>query len=82
LSLPKEIWDDHRIGDDIEVVYVAKGGMPYHRDGIYASDGNFIVDYGILAVEFGMIAFALVVPLTYWFSRRRRRKERDTPVSG
>ncbi len=60
LSLPESAWNEYEIGDEIEVVFVPADNKPYYRDGIFANDGNFALDYGLLAFEVGMIVVGLI----------------------
>lgn len=59
IGLPRAVWGRYDVGDEIEIVYLPDSEEPFHRDGIYASDGNFIFDYVLLAVEIIFSAFAL-----------------------
>ncbi len=60
LNLPLEVWNHYEIGDTIEVVYVTGDLQPYHRDSIYADDGNFAFDRGLQMVEIAMIVVAIL----------------------
>ena len=60
LNLPQDIWDRYDVGDEIEIRFLPDRGTPFHRDGIYASDENFAFDYGLLMVEFGVLAFGVI----------------------
>lgn len=59
MNLPKEVWDRYEVGEAIEVVKVRPNGLPFHREGIYACDSNFVLDYCLLLFEFGLILYAL-----------------------
>ncbi len=66
LNLPEEVWNRYEIGDPIKLVFVPNDDSPFHRDGIFASDENFLFDYGLLCVECAMIAAAIVgAPVTF-----------------
>lgn len=58
-----EKWDHLNIGDEIEVVYLPGDPTPYTRDGIFASDGNFAFDRGLVAVEIALIVFSLLAAM-------------------
>lgn len=73
LNVPASLWESVEIGDEIEIVYLPPSTTPYHREGIYASDGNFAFDYGLLVFELGLILLALAgVPATLWYLHRTR----------
>ena len=75
LNLPEKVWHRYEVGDEIEIVFVRNSKWPYHRDGIFASDGNFMFDYGLLAFELGLIAFAAIgAPATALFFYLREPK--------
>jgi hypothetical protein len=88
MNLPPEQWGRLRVGDPVEVVYVPGDPSPYTRDGIYASDGNFAFDRGLLVVEGGMVgvsvigATALGVCFLIRDSRSRRKGHRVQPRRG
>jgi hypothetical protein len=81
MNLPPEMWDDYEVGDTIEIVYLPGDPTPYQRDGIYANDGNFAFDRGLLVVEGGMIAVSVVAACVaavalYLWGRWRRSKQK------
>jgi hypothetical protein len=89
LNLPPEMWDEYAEGDTIEIVYLPDDPTPYQRDGIYASDGNFAFDRGLLVVEGSMIgvsvlgAFVTAVALFLlglWLRRRQKPPGQDEPL--
>lgn len=53
-------WEQVRIGDPIEIVRPDSDNEVYLRRGeIYASDGSFAVDFGLLAVELAAVGYCL-----------------------
>jgi hypothetical protein len=83
LYLPRETWEGLQAGSTIEVVYLPGDPWPYTRDSVYASEGNFAFDRGLLVVEFGMVAVALLGsaitvcwPLLFGRGARRARRLR------
>ncbi|SMP70722.1 hypothetical protein SAMN06265222_113113 [Neorhodopirellula lusitana] len=60
IFLPPEVWERYDVGDSIDLVFVPGRTSPYHRDGIFASDGNLIFDYVLLAIEFLMMVGAVI----------------------
>ncbi len=75
LNLPYEVWAQLNLGDPIEITFFPDGSGPYHRDGIFADDGNILFDRSLLAIEWAMVvgSFASAVLLS-WALRRRRGK--------
>lgn len=73
LYLPTEVWNRYQIGDPIDVVYLAGDSSPYHREDIYADDGNFIFDNALLLFEGGLILLSFLgAGVTFWYLRRNR----------
>src|SRR4029453_9853595 len=73
LYLPTEVWKRYEIGDPIEVVFISGDPSPYHREDIYADDGNFIFDNVLLLFESGLILFScLGAGITFWYVRCHR----------
>ena len=60
MNLQRETWKNLQIGDPVESVYLPGSSQPYRRDGIFASDGNFAFDRGLLAVEIAMVIVSLL----------------------
>jgi len=60
LNLPPEVWNRYKIGDEIEIVYVPNDSTPYHREGIFAEDGNFMFDRFLQLIEIAMIVVAVL----------------------
>ena len=77
LNFSKSVWDSYSIGDAIEIVYLVNDPRPYHQQGIYASDGNFVFDYVVLAIEFAMVVVPLLaaIGIGLYFRRQDRRRE-------
>lgn len=77
LNLPVEVWDRYQPDAPIEVIYLPGDPSPYHREDIYADDGNFAFDTGLLVVEAAFMLFALLgAGLTFWCLRRARQRPR------
>lgn len=71
LNLPRAVWSRYAVGDEIEIVFVPGDSSPHHREGIYASDGNFVFDYLLLACESGLALVSLLAfPAIGWYLRR------------
>jgi hypothetical protein len=52
-----EKWSSLQIGDQIEMVKIPGDNDVYAKDGIFADDSNFIVDYVLFALEIAAIVF-------------------------
>lgn len=79
INLPKHVWQRYGRGDEIEIVFLPGDNSAYHREDFYADDGNFAFDYGLLAIEIGMIVFAIVgASITFWVLRRSERISMNT----
>ena len=63
MNVTRELFERAERGATMEVTYLPGDPTPYHRAGIYASDGNVTLDTVLLAVEGAMIAVALVLIL-------------------
>ena len=57
INIDEEQWNDFSIGDSIPIIQLQDDPIPYYRQGIYASDGNFILD------------FILICLLLWWLKR-------------
>lgn len=55
MNLPRGIWVPLEKGDTIEVTYLPGSRAAYHRNGIYAGDGNFRFDRALRAVEWLLV---------------------------
>lgn len=55
MNMEREPWSSLNIGDVVEVVYLPGDPERYSRDGIYANDGNFAFDWGLLVIEVSMV---------------------------
>lgn len=51
MNLPEEVYKGIEIGDELEVITLFGEKTPYHREGIFASNGNFIFDVCLLCFE-------------------------------
>ena len=60
INVDEEQWIKFNIGDDITIIRFPDDPVPYYREGIYASDGNFILD------------FVLISLLIWWLKRSIR----------
>ena len=60
INVDEEQWIKFNIGDDITIIRLPDDPIPYYREGIYASDGNFILD------------FVLISLLIWWLKRSIR----------
>ncbi len=56
LNLPEELWNEHEVGGLVELTFVQGDPKPYHREGIFANNGNFLVDFLLLGL-FLLLAF-------------------------
>jgi hypothetical protein len=75
LNLPPQVWNRYQAGDPIEVVYLPGDLSPYHREDIYAEDGNFVFDTGLLLVEgCFMLVSVFGAGLTFRWLRRTRQR--------
>ncbi|WOO43119.1 hypothetical protein [Rubellicoccus peritrichatus] len=74
ISLPKDVWDKHFIGDYIEVFYLPRDKWPFHRDGIYASNGNFAYDGLLICIWVSGIGI-----LSFFEIKSRRQKKSKLP---
>ena len=50
LNLPASVWNSLEVGGPIEIVHLEPDGKPYHRQGLFASNGNFAFDLALLGV--------------------------------
>ncbi|MFT5502468.1 MAG: hypothetical protein ACI8XC_000173 [Gammaproteobacteria bacterium] len=57
INIDEKLWIDFNIGDTIPIIRLSDDPIPYYREGIYASDGNFILD------------FVLIFLLNWWLKR-------------
>jgi hypothetical protein len=57
INIDETQWIDLAIGDNIPIIRLSDDPIPYYREGIYASDGNFILD------------FVLIFLLLWWLKR-------------
>jgi hypothetical protein len=73
LFLPTEVWNRYEVGDSIEVIYLADDPSPFHREDIYANDGNFVFDNVLLCFEGGLMVAAVIGAATAFFYLRRHR---------
>jgi len=64
MNLPRPLWKSFETGDTIEVTYLAGSRAAYHRNGIFASAGNFKFDRKVLAVEDLLIILSAVAIVT------------------
>ncbi len=70
IGVPAEKYNNYYIGAPIEIVYVGNDETPYMRDGIYASDGNFVFDVSCLFI---MLIGALVLGYYYLTEKQEIR---------
>jgi len=57
INLFEEQWHLLQVGDEIAILKIPDDPIPYYKDGIYASTGNFILD------------FVLITLLLWWAKR-------------
>ncbi len=50
LNLFEEQWVELKKGDRVTIIYLPDDPIPYHRDGIFASDGNFALDFVLIGL--------------------------------
>jgi hypothetical protein len=74
INLPQDIWRQYSVGDQIEVLYFPGDRKPYHRRDIFAENGNFAFDGGLLTVWLLGLA-----TLTIFQVRHLRRNRPSTP---
>jgi hypothetical protein len=60
INVDEQQWINFNIGDAITIIRLPEDPVPYYREGIYASDGNFILD------------FVLISLLIWWLQRSVR----------
>lgn len=73
LYLPTEVWNRYDVGDSIDVIYLSGDSSPYHREDIYANDGNFVFDSVLLLFEGGLILISVLgAVVTFLYLRRHR----------
>ena len=60
INVNEKQWTNFNIGDSIKIIRLPDDSVPYYREGIYASDGNFILD------------FVLISLLIWWLKRSIR----------
>ena len=60
INIDEKQWINFDIGESITITRLSDDPVPYYRQGIYASDGNFILD------------FALISLLIWWLKRSIR----------
>ena len=60
INVDEKQWINFNTGDAITIIRLADDPIPYYREGIYASDGNFILD------------FVLISLLIWWLKRSIR----------
>ena len=60
INVDEQQWINFNIGDAIAINRLPDDPIPYYREGIYASDGNFILD------------FVLISLLLWWLQRSVR----------
>lgn len=60
INLPNEEWKKFEIGDTIEITYFKYDIFPYYKNGIYASNGNFIFDLIIICIEVSIFLFLFI----------------------
>ena len=73
INLSKEVWSRYAVGDPIEVFYFRSSKWPYHKDGIVASNENFVFD-GILLSCWGVgIVVLCIFELRAWRKRKSQR---------
>jgi hypothetical protein len=60
INVDEQQWINFNIGDAIAINRLPDDPIPYYREGIYASDGNFILD------------FVLISLLIWWLKRSIR----------
>ena len=60
INVDETQWINFNIGDAITIIRLPDDPIPYYREGIYASDGNFILD------------FVLISLLIWWLKRSIR----------
>lgn len=71
--LSPERCEQHAVGDQLEVLFFEGDSEPYPvEDTVFASDGNFAFDRGILAVESAMIILPGLAALGVALLLRRR----------
>lgn len=83
INLPENVANRYEVGSDVDIVYLPNDSSPYHRDGIYADDGNFAFDYVLLTIEVGMIVVSVIgAAIACLFLRRLGRERGSRTISG
>ena len=81
INLPEKLWGSCNIGDEIEIINVPGDSSAYHREGIFASDGNFALDRVLLISEYVVAAIAGIVALFFAVYSIKSRKHHDPNVN-
>ncbi len=50
INIDEQQWTDFDIGDSMTIIRLLDDPAPYYREGIYASDGNFILDMVLISL--------------------------------
>ncbi len=50
INIDEQQWINFNIGDAITIIRLADDPVPYYEEGIYASDGNFILDFVLISL--------------------------------
>ena len=50
INVDEKQWINFNIGDAIPIIRLPDSPIPYYREGIYASDGNFILDVVLISL--------------------------------
>jgi hypothetical protein len=84
MNLSVEVWKRYERGDSIELLYFPGDVAPYHREDIFASNGNLAFEGVLFALWIS--SFVTLILLEFRASRcgggrkrRSRRGSRDTP---
>lgn len=67
LNISEELWTSLEIGSEVEIIKLRSGNTPYMKNGIYASNGNFVFDIIMFLIEFTGIIYGIVA-----FIQRRK----------
>ena len=53
INLQRERWNALEVGATLEIIKAPGDPVPYLREGIFVSPGNFVLDFVLLAAEIG-----------------------------
>jgi hypothetical protein len=72
INLPKHVWESYTVGDHIDILYFPGDLWPYHRDDIFAENGNFLFDSVLLCAWIIGIATLVSFQIRRFLGSRRR----------